>query len=198
MAKRKCANCKQFFKLVDMARIYGTNAWCSENCAAEWAIKTSRKLREGVAKAEKKAVKENSLAHQEELTQKVVNRLAVMLDIGRPCISCGKYLPLEAGHYRSVGSMPTLRFDLRNIHGQCRPCNVGGTLSARRGKNRETVSAMFRAALRERYGAELAGWLDGWHAPQKRTAQEVKNIRRIILAEISHIKTTGLKTRDWR
>lgn len=41
------------------------------------------------------------------------------------CISCDKPLrgKYDAGHYFSVGSYPNLRFDERNVHGQCVTCN---------------------------------------------------------------------------
>jgi hypothetical protein len=44
------------------------------------------------------------------------------------CVSCGRLLDwsgngVDAGHYRSVGSAPHLRFDERNCHAQCKQCN---------------------------------------------------------------------------
>jgi Bacteriophage Lambda NinG protein len=49
-------------------------------------------------------------------------------DAGKPCISCGRPLGAEpntydAGHYRSVGSAPHMRFVEGNCHGQCKHCN---------------------------------------------------------------------------
>jgi hypothetical protein len=49
-------------------------------------------------------------------------------DHGKPCISCGKpHDPTpnawDAGHYRSVGSAPHMRFVKDNCHGQCKHCN---------------------------------------------------------------------------
>jgi len=43
-------------------------------------------------------------------------------DNGKPCISCGVYTGLEAGHLYSRGNL-ALRWDERNVHGQCIVCN---------------------------------------------------------------------------
>jgi hypothetical protein len=49
-------------------------------------------------------------------------------DAGKACISCDKPLDggpnsFDAGHYRSVGSAPHMRFVEDNVHGQCKHCN---------------------------------------------------------------------------
>jgi len=44
-------------------------------------------------------------------------------DKGRPCISCGEYKKLQAGHYWGVHGYDALRFDLDNAHGECERCN---------------------------------------------------------------------------
>ena len=49
-------------------------------------------------------------------------------DAGKPCICCGKPLgnepnSFDAGHYRSVGSAPHMRFVEDNVHGQRKHCN---------------------------------------------------------------------------
>lgn len=44
-------------------------------------------------------------------------------DDGQPCISCGRYTTLQAGHFYSGGKYPGLRFDSDNVHGQCLQCN---------------------------------------------------------------------------
>jgi hypothetical protein len=41
-------------------------------------------------------------------------------DAGLPCISCGRLVPLDAGHFISVREAPGLRFQPWNINGQCR------------------------------------------------------------------------------
>ncbi len=44
-------------------------------------------------------------------------------DKDKPCISCGKYTTLQAGHFHSAGNHPITRFNEDNIHGQCKKCN---------------------------------------------------------------------------
>ena len=44
-------------------------------------------------------------------------------DQDKPCISCGKYTLLQAGHFYSAGSNPVVRFNEDNVHGQCKKCN---------------------------------------------------------------------------
>lgn len=52
--------------------------------------------------------------------QRAVNKMIRENDAGRPCISCGRLVPLDAGHFISVGEAPGLRFHPLNINGQCR------------------------------------------------------------------------------
>jgi len=43
------------------------------------------------------------------------------------CISCSKVKPnekLQAGHFRSAGHYPSVRFNEKNVHGQCKRCNL--------------------------------------------------------------------------
>jgi len=47
--------------------------------------------------------------------------------LGCICISCGLFKTfedLEAGHYFTVGSAPSLRFNDKNVNAQCTACNV--------------------------------------------------------------------------
>ena len=68
-----------------------------------------------------------------KLAQQAFNAFIRARDAGKPCISCGTPLSNEpntydAGHYRSVGSAPHMRFVEDNCHGQCKHCNnfLGG------------------------------------------------------------------------
>jgi len=44
-------------------------------------------------------------------------------DHNKPCVSCGQFRTIEAGHFYSGGHYPVLRFNQYNIHGQCKHCN---------------------------------------------------------------------------
>jgi hypothetical protein len=64
-------------------------------------------------------------------TQVVFNRWIRARDETQPCISCGAAAPSaheyqggrDAGHYRSVGAAPHLRYHEDNVHAQCVSCN---------------------------------------------------------------------------
>jgi hypothetical protein len=56
--------------------------------------------------------------------QAIINKIVRERDAGKPCISCGVIgKTLEAGHFISKNKCKTLRYDKRNIHGQCLNCN---------------------------------------------------------------------------
>lgn len=57
------------------------------------------------------------------LEQEKVNKDVRERDKDKPCISCGKFIQLEAGHFIPISKSRKLRYDLRNIHGQCGWCN---------------------------------------------------------------------------
>ena len=65
-------------------------------------------------------------------------------DKDMPCISCGEYRELQAGHFYSGGHYPSLKFNEDNVHGQCKRCNyfLSGNLTE------------YEKNLRERIGDE--------------------------------------------
>jgi len=53
-----------------------------------------------------------------------INKIVRERDANKPCISCGVIgKTLEAGHFISKNKCKALRYDKRNIHGQCLNCN---------------------------------------------------------------------------
>lgn len=91
-------------------------------------------------------------------------------DHDQPCISCGRHHhgQWHAGHYRSVGAAPELRFEPLNVHKQCAPCN-----------NHKSGNAIeYRINLLSRIGAEAVAWLEGPHEPKRYTVDELKEIKR--------------------
>jgi len=52
------------------------------------------------------------------------NKMIRGRDAGQPCISCGKYTTLQAGHFYSGGHYSGLKFNPDNVHGQCVRCNM--------------------------------------------------------------------------
>lgn len=86
-----------------------------------------------------------------------------------PCISCGRHHQgqYHAGHYRTVGGNPELRFSPLNCHKQCAPCNNH--------KSGDIVN--YRIELVRRIGAGMVDWLEGPHEPMHYTVDDLKAIK---------------------
>jgi len=67
--------------------------------------------------------KAKSLPKLKQECQIVFNAYIRKRDQGKPCISCGRIRPLQAGHYWAVKICDGLRFDEDNVHGECSGCN---------------------------------------------------------------------------
>jgi hypothetical protein len=77
---------------------------------------------------EKKELKEKVMTLSEWLNifQKVFNTYIRLRDKHLPCITCNilkNNVQYHAGHFYSVGSNPSLRFNEDNVHKQCSSCN---------------------------------------------------------------------------
>lgn len=86
-----------------------------------------------------------------------------------PCISCGRHHQgkYDAGHYRTVGSNPALRFEPLNCHKQCVPCN----------QHKSGNIVEYRLNLVQRIGADAVAWLEGPHEPKKYTIEDLQQIK---------------------
>uniref|UniRef100_A0A6H2A424 Putative lambda recombination protein n=1 Tax=viral metagenome TaxID=1070528 RepID=A0A6H2A424_9ZZZZ len=67
--------------------------------------------------------KTKSLAKLKADCQLVFNEYIRLRDAGKPCISCGKMIYLQAGHYFPTQGYDGLRFDEFNVNGECAGCN---------------------------------------------------------------------------
>jgi hypothetical protein len=120
--------------------------------------------------------------------QKAFNALVRAEDEGKPCISSGVILlsggvggGFDAGHYRSVGSAPHLRFDRRNCHGQSKHDNrylSGNAVAYRRG-------------LIDRIGMEAVEALEADDEPRKFTIEQLKEMTAHYRAELKKLKANG-------
>lgn len=54
---------------------------------------------------------------------KVFNAWIRDRDKDYPCINCGKYKTLQAGHFYAAGKFNALRFNEDNVNGECLACN---------------------------------------------------------------------------
>ncbi len=94
--------------------------------------------------------------------------------------SCGRFHDgqYHAGHYRSVGSHPELRFDEDNVHKQCAPCNNH--------KSGDVVN--YRINLVAKIGAAAVARLEGPHDARKWTVEEIKAIKALYRAKARDAK----------
>lgn len=125
MKQKKCKICKETFTPQRPLQMV-----CGYKCSHEYA-----KLQKQKAWAKEKKIRKEKLMTRSEhlnLLQKVFNAYIRKRDEVKPCISCGTTAKVQydAGHYRSVGAHPELRFNEKNVHRQCRKCNSywGGNL----------------------------------------------------------------------
>jgi hypothetical protein len=167
---RKCAICRTPFAARSM-----THKACSEACAAAVA----KQVREKAERKELKARKEAIKTRADWLKEAQIEFNGYIRDrdrkAGYPCISSGKSLQwnaagghqVDAGHYRSVGSAPHLRFDERNCHAQSVQDNRYGSGCA----------VDYRIGLIARIGLEAVEALEADNTPRKYTIEELKAIK---------------------
>ena len=146
-------------------------AVCNYTCGLAIKEVNQEKARKSLAQVERREIKvrkEKLKSRAEHLkdTQIAFNAWVRERDAELPCISCGRHHQgkYDAGHYRTVGSNPALRFEPLNCHRQCSPCNtqLSGNI------------VNYRIALVTRIGAEAVDWLEGPHEAKKYTVEELK------------------------
>jgi hypothetical protein len=132
----------------------------------------ARKALADVGRKELKAAKERIKPKGQYMreAQAAFNAWVRARDAGLPCISCGTTADIQyaAGHFRSAGGHPELRFDPLNVHLQCnRNCNMAksGNLGP------------YRIELIKRIGQEKVDWLEGPHEPKRYTIEDLKAIK---------------------
>lgn len=162
----------------------------------ECAIKLAELHRVKEAKEAKRRENVRDRARREKLktlsqwlkeAQAAVNAWVRERDRHLPCISCGRFHrgAYDAGHYRSTGAAPELRFHLDNIHRQCVPCN----------QHKSGNAIEYRLGLVKRIGIERVEWLEGPHKPKKYAIAEVKAIRDDFRAKLRELKKAS---EDWQ
>ena len=185
MKQRTCKTCRQLFTPYQM----GQKVCCPE-CALALAI-SERGKAEKIAKVKEKRadkVKLDAMRKKPQLTklaQTAFNSFVRARDAGKPCISCGAPLPhtavggaFDAGHYRSVGSAPHMRFVEDNCMGQCKHCNryLAGNHVA------------YRAGLIERIGQRSVDLIEADCTLRKYTHEGLEEIARHYNTEARKLK----------
>ena len=100
------------------------------------------------------------------------------------CISCGKHRPekfggnYDAGHFRSRGSAPHLRYHLWNVHKQCVHCN----------RYRSGAVSDFRVALIWKLGHEKVEYLECLQSTVEHDIDYAKRVKSIFTRLLKHRK----------
>lgn len=166
-SKLKCCGCKGRYPRETMRKL-PVGYFCSDDCAWLYANKKTETQK---AKAERAELKERKLKARTKgewlkLCQTLFNRYIRERDRNDPCISCQRYHEgqYHAGHYRTVGGNPELRFEELNCHKQCSVCN-----------NHQSGRLVdYRINLIKKIGQENVEWLEGPHEPKHYTIDDIK------------------------
>lgn len=194
MKSKKCRTCKTLYSPGNSLQVV-----CSPACVYKYAkAETDRKKRaEEKRERQDRAVRKQALKTKSEWVQEVqtvFNAYIRERDKNQPCISCSKlptnqrkYLHLrggywDCGHYRSIGSMATLRFCELNAHKQCKQCNrdLSGNI------------VEYRIRLADRIGMENLSWLEGPHEPHQFTIDELRELKKMYQFKLKELKKEAL------
>ena len=183
-SKFRCTGCRDYFPSSEKIKI-NSGSFHTYECATEYAKEKSAKLKvkqekKSHAKA-KRELKDNDRSFQLKRTQQIFNKYIRLRDIYEPCISCnrrheGQY---HAGHYRTVGANPELRFDERNCHKQCAPCNnhLSGNI------------VNYRIHLLRILGSSVVEELEGPHKAKRYTIEDLKEIQKLYNLKIKELES---------
>lgn len=168
-----CKVCKELF----IPRS-GLQKVCGIGCAIALSVKTRQKREKCETKALKEKLKTRSQWLKE--AQIEVNKYIRLRDRDLPCISCQRFHTGQwhAGHYRTVGAQPALRFNELNIHKQCAPCNnhLSGNLIE------------YRINLIAKIGLDKVEWLEGKHEPMKYTIDDIMQIKELYKKKLKELQ----------
>lgn len=176
---KKCKVCKTSFT-PDRPLQQVCNYQCAIELANDRKDRLERTRKAQVRRSDKERLKTRA-DHLRE-AQAVFNSFIRERDKGQPCISCkrhhnGQY---HAGHYRSIGACPELRFEPDNVHLQCSVCN----------NHRSGNLIEYRINLAQKVGIERLSWLEGPHNPKKYTIDDIKAIKQAYKQRLINLRKT--------
>ena len=166
---KRCACCRQGFAPAASFQRYCRAEACA--LAAVQEAQDKRTKAETKAKAaERKQDRAKLAALKSRATlvkeaQVAFNAWCRARDAKQPCVSCdatgaGQW---DAGHYRSTGARPDLRFDEANVHKQCSVCN----------QHLSGNTVPYRQELIRRIGLAEVERLEGPASPDKLSREEI-------------------------
>ncbi len=183
---KPCAVCGEAFT----PSFSSTQVVCSPKCAQAHAPANAGKARKAIDQRERREIKvrkEKLKSRGEHMAeaQKAFNEYIRWRDrvAGHPCISSGAPLDwasnsVDAGHYRSVGSAPHLRFVEINCHAQCKKDNryLSGN------------AVEYRVGLIARIGLAAVEALEADQSTRKYTIDDLKAIKAEYRAKVRELK----------
>lgn len=182
---RRCSNCRKKVPASE-SLISRFKAFCCYECLKEYTQKNADKLADKTRKQKRQEdrVKKEKLKTKGQWTkeaQAAFNAYVRWRDRHEGCISCGLRTAdnttggdWDAGHYRSTGSAPHLRFHLWNCHKQCKKCNryLSGNV------------AKYRVGLIWKLGHEKVEWIETQDKSKNYTIDDLKRIKRIFTKKL--------------
>lgn len=172
--QKTCKICKEKFTPFQPLQSVCTNNGYA--CAREFANRQREKQIKKEKKefnAETRRMKEKIKTRKQwaEEAQAAFNKFIRLRDARDPCISCGttdQNIQYCAGHYKTRGAYPELRYEELNVHKQCnKNCNLhlsGNIIN-------------YRPRLIEKIGIDKVEWLEGHHEPKKYTIDDLKRLK---------------------
>ena len=190
-ARRKCKLCNEWF-----IPQYDNIRWCCPAHGAIYALelRAKQKVKEAAKRIRekhqaekesrdrqaKKRLEGKPLSYFAKQAQQAFNEFIRYRDRHQPCISCGRHHDgqYHAGHFRTTGANPELRFNEDNCHRQCAPCNnhLSGNLIA------------YRPALIAKIGQTRFDSLMGPHELPKWKRDDYIRIRDEYRAKLKELK----------
>lgn len=189
--RRKCTVCREWFHPVRAEQyVCSYECACVHGKAANDAAKAEKQRKEKKRRLEEERADRQRQAERRmavkpisyfiKQAQHAFNEFIRYRDRDLPCISCGRHHDgqYHAGHFRTTGASPELRFDEDNCHKQCSACNnhLSGNLTA------------YRPALIAKIGQARFDALMGPHALPKWTRDDYIRIRDEYRAKLRDLK----------
>lgn len=189
--RRKCTVCREWFHPVRAEQyVCSYECACVHGKAANDAAKAEKQRKEKKRRLEEERADRQRQAERRmavkplsyfiKQAQHAFNEFIRYRDRDLPCISCGRHHDgqYHAGHFRTTGASPELRFDEDNCHKQCSACNnhLSGNLTA------------YRPALIAKIGQSRFDALMGPHALPKWTRDDYIRIRDEYRAKLRDLK----------
>ena len=185
LKQHKCKECGEYY-----TKFRSTQQVCSVKCAMAMGKRKAEEKRKKLEKADRLEASRRMRERKEKLKsrpdwlkdlQRVFNEFIRLRDVDLPCISCGRYHKgqYHAGHYRSVGACPELRFNEDNVHKQCSACNsyLSGNILE------------YRLGLIEKIGLDRVEFLERKdHPPLKLSVEEIKDLIKVYKAKCKELK----------